>query len=296
MAFGLEESEVDLAQADVPASPVNPSSQSFNNNLPHRASLPLQLPHVEAVVPAPCDTCHECCGDLHDAGSTCSEMLDWVPVQLRVPRITRPKCACSCCGTLHQAPAPERVLAGGLATPRLIAHVLVSRYCDHLPLYRQSQIFARQRLAISRSTLSDWVGAACWWLEALHARVVAHVMAGERVFADDMPLPMLDPRRGRTRIGGLWAYIRDDRPFGGTAPPGVAFVYAPGRKGVRSAEHLGPSRGILQVDGYAGLEALAEGGTVILGAYWSHMRRKFYKLHKAGWPVATEALSRIENI
>ena len=295
MAFGLEGPGADLAQAGA-REPVDPNSRPFTNKRPHRAPLPPHLPRVETIIPAPCDTCPDCGGDLHDAGSTSSEMLDWVPAQLRVIRITRPKRACRCCGTLHQAPAPERVLAGGLATPGLIAHVLVSRYCDHLPLYRHSQIFARHGLEISRSTLSGWVGAACWWLEALHARVVAHVMAGDRVFADDTPLPVLDPGRGRTKTGRLWAYTRDDRPFGGTAPPAVAFIYAPDRKGIRPAEHLGPFRGILQVDGYAGFEALADSGAVTLAVCWSHMRRKFYELHEAGSPVASEALSRIGEV
>ncbi len=223
-------------------------------------------------------------------------MLDWVPASIRVLRITRPKKACRCCGTLHQAPAPERVLAGGLATPGLIAHVLVSRYCDHLPLYRQSQIFARHGLEISRSTLSGWVGAACWWLEALHARLVAHVMSGDRVFADDTPLPVLDPGRGRTKTGRLWAYTRDDRPYGGNVPPAVVFIYEPDRKAMRPAEHLKAFRGILQVDGYAGFEALAADGKITLAACWSHARRKFYELHAAGSPIATEALARISAI
>ena len=223
-------------------------------------------------------------------------MLDWIPAQIRVVRITRPKRACRCCGTLHQAPAPERVLAGGLASPGLIAHVLVSRYCDHLPLYRQSRIFARHGLEISRSTLSGWIGAACWWLEALHERLVAHVMAADRVFADDTPLPVLDPGRGRTKTGRLWAYTRDDRSYGSNVPPAVVFHYAPDRTGARPAEHLKRFRGILQVDGYAGFEALADRGAVTLAACWAHTRRKFFELHEAGSPVATEAVQRIGEL
>ena len=298
LAFGLEELEADLARAEArrPAPATTGSDTTAPAKPPHRAPLPGHLPRVETVIPAPHDACPECGGALHDAGVTSSEMLDWVPASIRVVRITRPKCACRACGTLHQAPAPERVLAGGLATPGLIAHVLVSRYCDHLPLYRQSQIFARHGLEISRSTLSGWVGAACWWLEALHERVVAHVMAGERVFADDTPLPVLDPGRDRTKTGRLWAYTRDDRPYGGNAPPAVVFIYAPDRKGVRPAEHLKQFRGILQVDGYAGFEALAEGGAITLAACWAHARRKFYELHEAGSPVAAEALARIGEI
>ncbi len=233
---------------------------------------------------------------MHDAGATSSEMLDWIPAQIRVVRITRPKRACRYCGTLHQAPAPERVLAGGLATPGLLAHVLTSRYCDHLPLYRQSRIFARHGLEISRSTLSGWIGAACWWLEALHERLVAHVMAGDRVFADDTPLPVLDPGRGRTKTGRLWAYTRDDRSYGGNMPPAVVFHYASYRTAARPAEHLKTFCGILQVDGYAGFEALADKGTVTLAACWAHARRRFFELHEAGSPVATEAVRRIGEL
>ena len=155
MAFGLEELEADLARAEGRMEPTgDPSHRPNPSTPPHRAPLPAHLPRLETVIAAPHDTCPDCGGDLHDAGSTSSEMLDWVPAQLRVIRITRPKRACRCCGTLHQAPAPERPLAGGTATPGLLAHVLVSRYCDHLPLYRQSRIFARHGLEISRSTLS----------------------------------------------------------------------------------------------------------------------------------------------
>ena len=140
------------------------------------------------------------------------------------------------------------------------------------------------------------MGAACWWLEALHARVVAHVMAAERVFADDTPLPVLEPSCGRTKTGRLWVYTRDDRPFGGMAPPVMAFTYAPDRRGARPATQLGSFRGILQVDGFACFEALAADGTIALAACWSHVRRKFYELHEAGSPVPDEALSRIVEI
>ena len=234
----------------------------------------------------PHNACPDCGGVLGEAGSTSSEMLDWVPAHLRVVRVTRPKCACRACGTLLQAPAPERVLAAGLATPGLIAHVLVSRYADHLPLYRQSQVFDRHGLAISRSTLSGWIGAAGWWLEALHERVVAHVMAGTRVFADDTTLPVLDPGRGRTKTGRLWAYTRDDRPWNGPGHPAVVFVYAPDRTAARPAEHLAGFRGILQVDGYTGFEQLAAGGAVTLAACWAQAQPQALCNHPLRQPLA----------
>ncbi len=301
MALGLEELEADLAQAEARRAAARPpmdsdAAASSMTKPPHRVPLPAYLPRIETIIPAPHEACPDCGGTLHDAGATSSDMLDWVPAQIRVVRITRPKRACRCCGTLHQAPAPERVLAGGLATPGLIAHVLVSRYCDHLPLYRQSRIFARHGLEISRSTLSGWIGAACWWLEALHERLVAHVMAGDRVFADDTPLPVLDPGRGRTKTGRLWAYTRDDRSYGSNIPPAVVFHYAPDRTAARPAKHLKTFRGILQVDGYAGFEALADKGAVTLAACWAHARRRFFELHEVGSPVATEAVRRIGEL
>src|SRR5690606_21325090 len=158
-------------------------------------------------------------------GETVSEMLDHVPAQLRVVRIRRPKYGCRACGTIHQAPAPERPIAKGLATPALLSHVLIGKYCDHLPLYRQSQIFARQGVMLNRSTLANWVAGAAWWLALIRDRIAAHVMAAERVFADDTVLPVLDPGRGRTRTGRLWVYARDDRPWGGNDPPAVFYTY-----------------------------------------------------------------------
>jgi transposase len=301
MAFGLEEMEADLAWAEARrVAAVPPASADAVLAAPtkpsHQAPLPTHLPRTETVIPAPHKSCPDCGGALHDAGTTSSEMLDWIPAQICVVRITRPKRACRCCGTLHQAPAPERVLAGGLATPGLIAYVLVSRYCDHLPLYRQNKIFVRHGLEISRSTLSGWIGTACWWLEAMHARLVAHVMAGHRVFTDDTPLSVLDFGRGRTRTGRLWAYTRDDRSYGGGAAPAVIFHYASDRIGARPAEHLKGFHGILQVDSYAGFEALADKGAVTLAACWAHAQRKFFELHEAGSPVATEAVQQIGKL
>ncbi len=295
-SLALEELETDLAAAVAATPAVEPPVPVLPAALPHRGPLPAHLPRVETVLPVPHQRCPDCGGALHDAGATSSEMLDWIPAQLRVLRITRPKCACRACGTLHQAPAPERVLAGGLTTPALLAHVLVSRYCDHLPLYRQSRILARQGLEISRSTLAGWVGGACWWLEALHERLAAHVMAADRLFADDTPLPVLDPGRGRTRTGRLWAYTRDDRAHGDNAPPAVLFRYEPDRKGERPAQHLRDFRGVLQVDGYAGFEALAGSGRITLAACWAHARRKFFELHETGSPVATEAVRQIGKL
>jgi transposase len=207
---------------------------------------------------------------LHAIGETVSEMLDWVPARLRVIRIRRPRYGCRACGTIHQAPAPERPIAKGLASPGLLAHVLISKYCDHVPLYRQSQIFARQGVELDRSTLANWVGGAAWWLEPLRDRLAAHVFASAKLFADDTPLPVLDPGRGRTKTGRLWVYARDDQPWSGPEPPAAVYFYSPDRRAERPAGHLTRFKGVLQVDGYAGFEQLTARGDIVLAACWAH--------------------------
>jgi hypothetical protein len=184
-----------------------------------------------------------------------------------------------------------------LASPGLLAHVITSKYCDHTPLYRQAQIFARQGIEIERSTLSNWVGGACWWLEPLHKRLAEHVFASHMLFADDTPVPVLNPGRGRTRTGRLWVYARDDRSWAGPDPPVAVYLYSPDRRAERPASHLKSFRGILQVDGYAGFERLTAQGTVQLAACWAHVRRKFYDVHEAtGSRIAAEALRRIGEL
>jgi transposase len=157
---------------------------------------------------------------------------------LRVVRIVRPKYTCRNCNKVVQAAAPERLIAGGLATPALLAQVMVSKYGDHTPLYRQSQILARHGVDLGRSTLAGWVGGACWWLEALHGRLCKNVFASDHLFADDTPIPVLDPGRGRTKTGRLWVYAREQRPWSGPAPPAAVYLFAPDRKAERPVAHL----------------------------------------------------------
>ena len=165
------------------------------------------------------------------------------------------------------------------------------------PAHRQSQIFARHGVEIDRSTLANWVGGACWWLEPLQARLAAHVFGSGKIFADDTPIPVLDPGRGRTKTGRLWVYARDDRPWSGPDPPAAVYFYSVDRKAERPAAHLEAFRGVLQVDGYAGFERLTVGGDIVLAACWAHTRRKFYELHEAtGSPIAAEAPRRISEL
>ena len=295
LALGLEDLGADIAglEARLPAASDEPASAPVSRH----HGLPDHLPRQEIELGIEGAVCPCCKGPLHAIGETVSEMLDFVPASLRVLRIRRPKYGCRACGTIHQAAAPERPIAKGLASPALLAHVLVGKYCDHTPLYRQTQIFARHGVEIDRSTLANWVGGSCWWLEPLRARLAAHVFASTKLFADGTPIPVLDPGRGRTKTGRLWVYARDDRPWSGPEPPAAVYFYSPDRKAERPADHLQGFRGVLQVDGYAGFERLTARGDIVLAACWAHVRRKFYDLHEAtGSPIAAEALRRIAEL
>jgi hypothetical protein len=175
--------------------------------------------------------------------------------------------------------------------------VVVGKYADHLPLYRQAQIYARQGVDLDRSTLADWTGRAAFLLRPIHARLLEKLKASPKLFADETKAPVLDPGRGRTKTGQLWAYARDDRPWAGPDPPGAAYVYAPDRTGERPIQHLTGFTGVLQVDGYGGYRKLASTNAVTLAFCWAHVRRKFYELAVAGSaPIAAEALERIKAL
>lgn len=199
LALALEDLDADIARIRES----RPSVERQPSERPsHRKPLPDHLPRKDVLLDIGGAVCGCCGGALHSIGESVSEILDWVPAQLRVIRTTRPKYACRTCETVVQAPAPERLIASGLATPALLAQVLVSKYCDHTPLYRQSRIFARHSVDLARSTLAGWIGGACWWLEALHERLARNVFASDHLFADDTPVPVLDPGRGASRPGG----------------------------------------------------------------------------------------------
>lgn len=296
LQFGFEDLEADLARAEAKL-PADPEKSPRSKSQTDRPSLPTHLPRDDMRLDIAHQGCPCCGGPLHLIGETVSEMLDHVPAKLRVIRIRRPRYGCRACETIHQAPAPERPIAKGLATAGLLAHVLVSKYCDHLPLYRQSQIFARHGVELDRSTLANWVGGAVWWLEPLQVRLAEHVFASQTLFADDTPIPVLDPGRGRTKTGRLWVYARDDRPWCGPDPPAAVYLYSSDRRAERPAAHLQHFKGTLQVDGYPGFERLTGPGHIQLAACWAHARRKFYEVHQAtGSPIAAEALRRIAEL
>jgi transposase len=294
LLLALEEAEQVESAGEAGTEEAAPADKTAPKRRANRGSLPAHLPRVETVVEVETTTCPCCSGALHRVGEDVSERLDIVPAQFRVMVIRRPKYACRTCeDVVVQAPAPARLIEGGLPTDGLVAQVLVSKYADHLPLYRQAQIYARQGITLDRSTLADWVGRAAFLLRPVHERLLETLKRSGKLFADETTAPVLDPGRGRTKTGQLWAYARDDRPWGGADPPGVAYVYAPDRTAERPIAHLDRFRGILQVDGYEGYKALARRGDVRLAFCWAHVRRSFYELAGAAAPIATEALARI---
>ena len=222
----------------------------------NRGSLPKHLPRIEEVIEPDSLIC-ACGGCLHCIGEDVSERLDIVPAQFRVIVIRRPKYACrSCTDGVTQAPALPRLIPGGMPTEATVAHVLVSKYADHLPLYRQAQIYSRQGVDLDRSTLADWVGRAAFELRPVHDALMSDLKRSTKLFMDETRAPVLDPGARKTKTGYFWALARDDRPWGGTSPPGVVFTYAPGRGGQHAERILQGFGGILQVDGYAGYNSL----------------------------------------
>jgi transposase len=208
------------ARAETEAQAGQPSSARPARRQRNLGQLPDSLPRFEVVIDLEDKTCPCCRGELHRVGESRAEMLDIVPAQLRVKVIRRPRYTCPACDTpITQVPAPPRPIDGGMATEALIAHVLINKFADHLPLYRQAQIFLRQGISLDRSTLGDWIGRACWWLRPVYERLVSQIMAAEKIFADDTGLPVLDPGRGRTKTGRFWCYAIDDLPWCGPAYP-----------------------------------------------------------------------------
>ena len=301
LQFSLEDTETAIAKVEAEAEKRDPAlrRERAAKRRANRGKLPAHLPRIEVEV-APEDTTCPCChAPMVVIGEDCSERLDVIPAQFRVLVTRRPKLACrACAGTVVQQPAPPRLIEGGLPTEATVAHVLVARYADHLPLYRQAQIWARQGLALDRSTLAFWVGTAAAEIAPVVARLKEILLASARLFADETVVPVLDPGRGRTKQGYFWAIARDDRPWGGSDPPAVVYTYAPGRGHEHGRALLGGYRGVLQCDGYAAYKKLvdpeARDGPSALAFCWSHVRRGFYDLAKGGnAPIATKALEHI---
>lgn len=298
LALALEDVEQELAAVEARGASPAERAASAARRRANRGSLPAHLPRVEQLIDIEDKTCPCCSGALHRIGEDVAERLDVIPATFRALVIRRPKYGCrSCEEVVLQAPAPSRLIEGGLPTEATVAHVIVAKYADHMPLYRQAQAYARRGVVLDRSTLAHWTGKAAALLEPVHTRLLERLKASGKLFADETPAPVLDPGRGRTKIGQLWAYARDDRPWGGPEPPGVAYVYSSDRAASSPALHLAGYRGVLQVDGYSAYKALAKAGAVELAFCWTHARRYFFKLIDGEkTPIATEAVARIQQL
>jgi transposase len=295
----LQLEDLEAAQPVEPAPSEEPEEKqtSTGSRRPRRKPLPPELPRETVTLPPDQESCPDCGGALGDLGEDVSETLEYVPGYFKVIRTVRPKRSCKCCDCIVQQPAPNRPIDRGLAGPGLLAHVLVGKYADHLPLYRQSEIYAREGVELERSTLAGWVGGAARTLEPLVDALKNYVLDAVKLHGDDTPVPVLEPGRGKTKTGRLWTYVRDDRPAGSADAPAVWFAYSPDRKGIHPAGHLRNFRGTLQADGYAGFNAIYAEGTIDEAACWAHARRKFYDLYEAHRsPVAEEALKRIGEL
>jgi len=303
--------DIEIAIAEVqesigyPAGAADQTADETDVKHPQRRSraLPKELPRVEQVIEPASIACPCGCGTMVKIGEDRSERLDVTPAQLRVIVTIRPRYACpKGRAGVTQAPAPAHLIEAGLPTEALIAQVIVSKYSEHLPLYRQAQVFARHGVGIERSTLADWVGRAAFHLAPIVERMAQSLKRSGKLFMDETTAPVLDPGRGKTKTGYLWALARDDRPFGGADPPGVVFRYAAGRGGLHAEEMLIGFDGVLQVDGFAGYNRLQRterrGGSALRLAYcWSHGRREVIKaIPEAGSPIGDEILQRIAGL
>jgi transposase len=301
LQFAFEEVEASLADTQAEAEKRSPDLRQKNTarRRAGRGRLPAHLPRIEQVLLPESTACPCCRGAMVEIGADTAERFDVLPAQFRVLVTKRPKYACRACqGVVVQVPAPARLIEGGMPTEAAVAQVLVARYADHLPLYRQAQGLARQGLEIGREVLAGWLGAAAFEVRPVVARLRQILLGSVRLFADETTMPVLDPGRGKTKKGFAWAIARDDRPWGGTEPPAVVFHYAPGRGAEHARDLLAGYTGILQCDGYAGYKGLAapqdggEGATLVY--CWSHVRRGFFDLAKNKTaPIAEEALRRI---
>jgi transposase len=288
-----ETAAAEIAAAQAPQTGARPERR-----MPARRPLSEHLPRERVVLPSP-SACPCCGGRLRKLGEDVTETLERVPAQWKVVSHVREKWTCRACEAIAQPPAPSHPIARGRAGPQLLAEVLFGKYGAHLPLNRQSQIFAREGVDLDVSTLADWVGASAATLMPLRDAVEAHAHAAERLHVDDTTVPVL--AKGQCRTGRLWAHVRDDRPFGGTAAPAAVFYYSATREGEHSERQLARYTGIVQADAYSGFNGLfvpgRQPGPIVEAACWAHSRRKFFELARLRkMPIAIEAVRRIDEL
>ncbi|MGX5057190.1 IS66 family transposase, partial [Enterobacter asburiae] len=261
---------------------------------PPRPPLPAELPRETRRI-APTETaCPACGGELKAMGETVSEQLDIINTAFKVIETVRPKLACSRCDVIVQAALPAKPIEGSRAGSSLLARLLVSKYGEHTPLYRQSEIYARQGVTLSRNTMVRWVSMMAERLRPLYDALNRYVLQAGKVHSDDTPVRVLEPGSGKTRTGRLWVYVRDDRNAGLAEPPAVWFSYSADRKGEHPQRHLAGYRGVLQADAYGGYDALYETGRITEAACMAHARRKIHDEHvRRPTEITNEALKRI---
>lgn len=307
LQLALEDLEVAMAASDSSPQPEPDSSEEAARPQRRRRGKPRVDPATrrEREVLDPGECCPQCGGPLRLVGEDVSEILEFVAARLKVVETARLKKSCRCCEKMVQPLAPTRPIRRGMAGPGLLAHILVSKFDDQLPLYRQREILARHGADIPRATLIDWCGQAVAALRPLSELIRSEIMRADRLHADDTPIKVLDPNQrklGQSRgikEGRIWVYVRDDRPWAGGDPPGAAYWFSPDRKGIHPQTHLAEFSGILQADAYAGFRELYKAdctgqARVREAACWAHLRRDFHDVWKAtDSPIAREALERI---
>jgi transposase len=299
MLGDLEEGDAESKARTSQAKPAAEAREQTEAPTRGRKPLPDHLPRETVTHEAAC-SCPNCGGTkFSKIGEDEREVLEYVPSHFKVVVHVRPKLSCRACETILQAPMPSLPIERGRPGPGLIAHVLAAKYCDHLPLYRQSEIYARDGVELDRSTLADWVGGAAFLLAPLAEAIARHARDGTSLHADDTPIPVLDPGRGRTKTGRLWVLVRDERSWGSTAPPVAFYRYGADRKTEQAVALLDGCQGFLHADAYAGFKELykpdANGQSALNEvACWAHARRHIYEVHaKAKSPLSEEALERI---
>ncbi len=289
----LEEEEIAAAKIEPPRPSDLPAEPKEK---PRRKPLPPDLPRNEEVL-SPGDACGQCGGKLKTLGENVTDELEYVPGRFIVNRFVRPRMACACCEAICQAPLPSRPIERGRPGPGLLAHVLVSKYADHLPLYRQSQIFERDGIDLDRSTLTDWVGKSAALLEPLADAIGRHALRGQAIFADDTPIKMQAKGAGKCATARIWTYVRDERPWASGDPPAAWYQFTVDRKGGHPAKHLADYKGWMHADGYSGFNDLYRSGHVYEAACMAHIRRKFTDVFQSeGSMIAAEAIKRIAGL
>ncbi len=294
LEFLIEENEQECAKAEAIVTGTKEKQAAKRQKLPEHLSR-------EDVIINPEPNCPECGGsEFRKIADDISETLEYVPSSFKVIRHIRPRCACIACEKIVQAYAPSKAIDKGKAGPGLLAHILVQKYCNHLPIYRQHQMYLREGIEIAKSTMTGWAGECVKLLQPLIIKLQQAIFSSSYLHGDDTPVRVLAPGLGKTRTGRIWVYVRDGRPYGDEAPPAVCYFYSPDRKGERPSKHLQDFRGILHADSYAGYNNLYISeenprGAITEAACWAHTRRKFYEVTIAN-DKANIAISVLEEI